>query len=235
MAGPERKQIRRSERIALAVSLLLRTALLFAAAYAPFKGRWSDLFIIFLTLFLTFLPSILKKSVRLVLPTELELVFVAFVFAAIFLGEVQRFYRLLWWWDVFVHALSGLNLGFAGFAILYVVIQQDRVAASPLLSAVFSFSFALALGALWEIYEFAMDSLFGLNMQKSGLVDTMGDLIVDAAAALLASLSGYFYLKDNRGAFLKRMLESLIEENPPKPGVPEPGGGGQGGSPPPGK
>ena len=47
----------------------------------------------------------------------------------------------------------------------------------------FAFTFALALGNVWEIFEFGMDRLFGLTMQKpmagdpSGLTDTMWDLI----------------------------------------------------------
>jgi hypothetical protein len=78
----------------------------------------------------------------------------------------------------------------------------------------FSFCFALAIGALWEIYEFAMDSIFGLNMQKSGLVDTMWDLVVDAGGAFVASLIGYFYIKLDRGPLIKRILRKLLEKNP---------------------
>jgi len=47
-----------------------------------------------------------------------------------------------------------------------------------------------SIGALWEVFEFGMDQIFGMNMQKSGLVDTMGDLIVDAIGAGLAAMSG---------------------------------------------
>lgn len=59
-----------------------------------------------------------------------------------------------------------------------------------------------------------MDSLFRLNMQKSGLVDTMWDLIVDAGGALLASIIGYFYIKRSKGPLLKRILGKFFEKNP---------------------
>ena len=61
---------------------------------------------------------------------------------------------------------------------------------SPVFIAVFAFCFALALGAVWEIYEFTMDSVFGTNMQKymldngtaligqAALQDTMKDISV---------------------------------------------------------
>ena len=40
-----------------------------------------------------------------------------------------------------------------------------------------------------------MDSFFGLNMQKSGLTDTMWDLIITAVGACVASVPGYLYLR----------------------------------------
>ena len=44
-----------------------------------------------------------------------------------------------------------------------------------------TFLMAFGLGVvshvLWEIFEYAMDTLFGFNMMKSGLPDTMGDFI----------------------------------------------------------
>jgi hypothetical protein len=49
----------------------------------------------------------------------------------------------------------------------------------------------------WEIFEFSMDQIFGLNMQKpmlgdpSGLTDTMWDMIVNLIGAAIVSLSGW--------------------------------------------
>jgi uncharacterized membrane protein YjdF len=60
---------------------------------------------------------------------------------------------------------------------------------NPGFVALFAFVFAIALGTLWEIFEFAMDQIFGLEMQKpmfgdpSGLTDTMWDMIVNAIGA----------------------------------------------------
>jgi hypothetical protein len=80
--------------------------------------------------------------------------------------------------------------------------------------ALFAFMFALGLGALWEIFEFAMDSIFGLNMQKSGLVDTMWDLIVDTVGALIIALLGFSYLSKARNvSFLERWIARFIQDN----------------------
>ena len=76
--------------------------------------------------------------------------------------------------------------------------------------ALFSFSFAIAIGVVWEIFEFFMDISFGLNMQKSGLIDTMGDLIVDSLGALLASGIGYFYLRIKHTLVFKDVVMGML-------------------------
>lgn len=203
-----------TERIELIISGILRLSLIVAGVFAITGGKLSDLFGISLTLFLTFLPAIIGRSLRITLPTELEFVFVLFVYAANFMGDIRGYFTLYWWWDILLHSVSGLYLGFIGFIMLYVIYRWKHIAASPFLIALFSFSFALAIGALWEIFEFVMDSLFGSNMQKSGLIDTMWDLIVDAGGALSASVIGYFYIKRSKGPLLKRILNKFFEKNP---------------------
>ena len=59
-----------------------------------------------------------------------------------------------------------------------------------------------------------MDQIFGLNMQKSGLIDTMWDLIVDSIGALLTSLVGYFYIRGKKLPLFTRFLQKFSKENP---------------------
>ena len=58
-----------------------------------------------------------------------------------------------------------------------------------------------------------MDQLFGLNMQKSGLPDTMGDLIIDACGAALASGAGYLYLRGGSGGFFGSLIRQFVAVN----------------------
>jgi len=53
-----------------------------------------------------------------------------------------------------------------------------------------------------------------LNMQKSGLVDTMWDLIVDSVGALFTSVSGFMYIKAGKTHILSRLLRRFMEKNP---------------------
>ena len=81
--------------------------------------------------------------------------------------------------------------------------------------------FAVGIGALWEIFEFSMDSHFNLDMQKemlgdpSGLTDTMWDLIVDTLGALVIAILGYGYVKTAKNeSFLERWIKAFVENNP---------------------
>jgi len=202
------------DKIQLIVSWIIRVSLAFAIISSAIKGSWLTLFISSLTLFLTFLPAIIERNYKICLPTEFQLILVIFIYTSIFLGQVHNYYTRYWWWDIVLHTSSGLALGFVGFLILFVLYEQDVIRARPIFVAIFSFSFALAMGAVWEIFEFSMDSIFGTFMQRGSLSDTMWDLIVDAAGALVTSIFGYFYLKGGKSRIFRRFLVRFINENP---------------------
>lgn len=165
------------------------------------------------------LPSIVAKHFKLEIPSMMLILFVLFLYCAVYLGEVQDFYYKVSNWDVILHCFSGGMLGALGFSIVALFNQSDRIPVnlSPLFIAFFAFCFAMMLGAMWEIYEFTIDGLMQLNMQKyalesgaalvgrAALVDTMEDLIVDAAGALVIAVVGYISTKYKTG-----WLESLL-------------------------
>ncbi|RMF06235.1 hypothetical protein D6764_02620 [Candidatus Woesearchaeota archaeon] len=209
-----------SKRVILALTFALRAVLLFASLAFLLHQKWFPLFLSLLSVFLTFFPSILQRRFGVYLPTELEISVVLFVYASLFLGEIKAYYFKFWWWDLMLHSLSSIILGFAGFIIIFSLWRNSRIAVSPFMFSLFSFSFSVSIGALWEIFEFAMDFYFGTNMQKSGLVDTMTDLIVDALGALFVSLLAYLYVSNSKvPGFFERMVRNFIEKNPSLFGV----------------
>jgi hypothetical protein len=165
----------------------------------------------------TFMPLMVARYFHLRVPLAFDTIAVVFIYMSLFLGEVQDFYAKFWWWDLALHASSGFLLGITGFLLVYLL-NQDKKAnmhLSPGFIALFAFTFSQGLGSLWEIFEFAMDQVFGVNMQKSGLVDTMWDLIINASAAATISMLGYGYLKSPAvDSFLERMIDQVVRENP---------------------
>jgi len=202
------------EKIEISVAYALSISLLFVIIRAIFYQQWTLLFISTTTLCLFYLPVMVAKRLRIHLPVEMEFVIVVFIYGALFLGEIQNYYLTIWWWDLFIHTFSGIGFGFMGFIILYTLYTHQRVKASPTLISLFSFCFAVAIGAMWEIFEYAMDNIFGLNMQKSGLVDTMWDLIINSFGAFITSLSGFFYIKRGKAQLFSRLVRKFIEKNP---------------------
>lgn len=166
-----------------------------------------------LGLVIMFLPSMIEKRWKINIPGFMHIVFVFFLYAAIYLGEVRDFYYQVPHWDTILHTFSGAMIGALGFSVVKLLNDSDKVQInlSPLFVAIFAFSFALAIGALWEVYEFSFDGLLGLNMQKfalengtllvgrAAISDTMKDLVVDAVGALGTSIMGYISLKFKKG------------------------------------
>lgn len=192
---------------------LIRISLIIAIATATINNRYTTLFVATLSFILTFVPYLFKKRYHIYLPVEFEVTVILFIYGSLYLGEVHGYYELYWWWDILLHTSSAIAFGFIGFAILYILYSGKKISGNPAWIAIFSFCFAMAIGCLWEIYEFGMDQLFGFNMQKSGLIDTMWDLIIDGLGALIASISGYFYMKKRHIFLFGRALRKFEEEN----------------------
>lgn len=204
------------QRLHRRVTLVLQLALVVGIGLEVSAGQWLNVATTTAVLALTLLPMVLGRRFNVFVPPELEVLALLFVFAALFLGEVRGYYVRFWWWDLVLHSASGFLLGIVGFLLVYVLNEKEDLALhmKPAFVALFAFMFSVGLGALWEIFEFVMDSLFHLNMQKSGLVDTMWDLIVDAAGALVIATLGYGYLRKARNiSFLERWIARFIQAN----------------------
>ena len=176
-------------------------------------GRWALAFVSFATLGLSLLPPLLASRWSLTLPLPFLVATTLFFFASLFLGEAFDFYERVWWWDLALHGSAAVGFGLTGFLLVFMLFEGDRFAAPPSAIAAITFCVAMTLGAMWEILEYGMDVTFGLNMQKSGLDDTMGDLIVNAIGGLLASVTGYIYLVNNSAGWLGRRLSQFIKIN----------------------
>jgi hypothetical protein len=199
------KGMRRARRIKIWISVIFRTLLVLAGAVAILEQNWMSLAMLFITLFLTFLPSIIEKEFKFDLPSEFEVAILILICGSLYLGEIHAFYYKIWWWDIFLHGFSGITIGAIGFTLIYILNRHTNVAMSlsHTFVAIFAFCFAMSIGALWEIFEYIMDVTFGLNMQKSGLNDTMGDLMITAVCGFFVSVVGYFYMEKDMRPFLR--------------------------------
>ena len=180
-----------------------------------------------LMMFLTFLPDILHRIIHIKIPHLMEVIFVAFCFCALILGDVADFYGKFGWWDSLEHGMSGVLLGILGYAIIntFNSVEGNKLKFSPVFVSLWVICFALAMGAVWEILEYVTDGLFGLNSQQylttpgtfdkavpleghEALRDTMEDLMLDFAGSVIISIIGYFDLKKQRKGIANLTLDT---------------------------
>lgn len=102
--------------------------------------------------------------------------------------------------DLISHFLAGVLTAYFAYDFAFLI-QGKKGRLSPALASMFSLGFSVAVCVGWEFYEFTMDRLYGLHLQRSlptsdsGLVDTMVDLILGVAGALISML--YISFKRN--------------------------------------
>lgn len=208
-------RLRSTEKMLTALFVFLRLSIVVSIIWAFMVGNWEAFFINIIAIVLTFIPHAIERQYKVTLPIEFHLVIVLFIYLSMFLGETLDAYERFFWWDAMLHTVSGVVLSFAGFMILYILYVQKKLIASPFIFAFFTFSVGLAFGGVWEIFEFGVDSLFGTNMQKNGLSDTMWDLIVDAIGALAMSFAAYNVIRTgDRKGLVQRSLDRFFDDNP---------------------
>lgn len=181
------------------------------------QGRYQAAIEVAIILCITFIPLLLGQRFQVKIPHEFESLAAVFVYMSLFLAKVQGYYARFWWWDIVLHIGSRFLLEILGFLLAYALNEKEDIELDlhPKFIAFFAVIFAMGMGAVWEIFEFSMDQLFGMNMQKSGIVDTMRDLIVDGVGALIISILGWGFLKTReRHSFLEKWIDSFIEKNP---------------------
>ena len=155
-----------------------------------------------------FIPVILDKGVNVRIPHAMEITFVAFCFSSLVLGDLFDFYGKFRWWDMILHGISGVMLGILGYEIISAFINSEkcRTPVSPFFISIWVICFALAIGAMWEIWEYMADGIFGLNSQeyltssgtfdestplqgRNALTDTMEDIILDFLGAAMIGVT----------------------------------------------
>jgi VanZ family protein len=203
------------DRVELAIALVLQMGILVVTVSAFFQGRWLGAFSGVVVLLLTSAPAMIERRLKLTLPVEFTLINCVILYASFALGEAQDFYEKIWWWDLALHGLSALTMGMIGFLCIYVFYMTHRIDIAAGWIATITFALAVSVGTIWEVFEFLADQYLGLNMQKSGLVDTMTDLMINATGAALAALLGYFYVRDQDSLFARRVLRAWEKRRHP--------------------
>ena len=136
------------------------------------EGKIENALLCILTLILLTLPVIVQKKFKIVLPVGLEITLYLFIFSAIVLGSVYNFYSIIKEWDKILHVFTGIITAFFGLGLVNILNRKNKKTEfSPLFVCFFAFCFTLAVGVIWEFYEYSMDSFFGQDAQRDTIVN----------------------------------------------------------------
>lgn len=176
------QRIKEKKGIAL-VYFILRLSVVLIMIAQFFNGNFQNVFLCVLTLILFLLPAFIEHRLNIDVPDTLEVIILLFIYAAEILGEIRAFYIAFPYWDTMLHTLNGFLCAAIGFSLVDILNREERVSLSlsPFFMAVTAFCFSMTVGVLWEFFEFFMDQVFMLDMQKDWVVGTISSVMLDPA------------------------------------------------------
>lgn len=157
---------------------------------------------------------VFQRKLKVRIPDFIAVIVYLFIFIHFILGEIYRFYDHYILFDKILHTTGGAIIAFIGFSVVlsFTNLESKKVKLSPFFIVVFSFCFALSIEYIWELVEYAVDSVSyeiagfagASNMQRwkdgivsmnpdgtyvtdavrgSGLKDSMMDMLVNIIGA----------------------------------------------------
>ncbi len=171
----------REHKSSFIVYVVLRVLVILMMILQIFNRNYENVFLCALTLILLVMPSFIQVRLKIELPTALEIIILFFIFAAEILGEIQSYYIRFPFWDTVLHTMNGFLAAAIGFALVDILNRTKKISfqLSPAFMAVVAFCFSMTIGVIWEFFEFGMDRIFGLDMQKDTIVNSIHSVMLD--------------------------------------------------------
>ena len=171
----------REHKSSFIVYVVLRVLVILMMILQIFNRNYENVFLCALTLILLVIPSFIQVRLKIELPTALEIIILFFIFAAEILGEIQSYYIRFPFWVTVLHTMNGFLAAAIGFALVDILNRSKRISfqLSPAYMAVVAFCFSMTIGVIWEFFEFGMDTIFGLDMQKDTIVSSIHSVMLD--------------------------------------------------------
>jgi len=172
----------RENRKTFLVYSVLRILVIIVMVLQLFNQNYENAFLCVLTLGLMIVPSVLQVTFKVEFPSGLEIIVLLFIFAAEILGEISSFYIYFPHWDTILHTLNGFLCAALGVSLVEILNNDKRIPfqMSPFFMAMVSFCFSMTVGVLWEFFEFGMDTIFLLDMQKDTVINQISTTYLDS-------------------------------------------------------
>lgn len=190
--------------------IALRIIILGWGVYGLFHGSVVEfleaIFAIIFTHLWDFFQIFGKKSFIIEVEASTQTMLSLFIFIAVCIGSTLNNRTTFEHFDIVTHCASGVLSAWFGYDFANIIYRK-RGDLGPAMSSLFSLAFALSIAVGWEIYEFSMDKLYGMTLQK-GNTDTMVDFISCAIGAVVTMLFVAFL----RNGIIGKNKEQVKEE-----------------------
>ena len=166
----------------VAVYVILRLLVVLIIVNQALNGNYENVFYGLIALLLFMLPSYFEHRFIIDIPDTLEVIILIFIFAAEILGEIGAYYQKVPFWDTMLHTVTGFLTGAIGFSLVSLLNREtDSFNLSPFYLAFVSLCFSMFIGVMWEFFEFFMDQVFQLDMQKDTVIHSFSSVMLDPA------------------------------------------------------
>ena len=180
--------------LAFLFQALIALNMIYAFTLGDFTAGFSALFMFVLTL----VPYWVAK--------KLDIEFPWFVYFLIALslwfhtaGYIQGYYVTYYpYYDKVAHLASGIAVALVGFLGVVFIDRYWKMNLREHFIVGFTLILGLAMAASWEIYEFAIDTLFGGSLagkMQVDNVDTMLDMITVLAGSIIVAVLAVLWFK----------------------------------------
>ena len=181
------------------LTYIMQALIIVTAIYSFHIGYYAGTFFGFVAVGLSLIPTLVHRKIHIVVPWEVTFLIALTLFLHIAGYSYYWYVDFYPYYDKFAHLVASMTVALLGFlAVLILMRVSNNLQFERWHIFFFIVIFTLAFGAIWEIWEFTLDSLVGTYLTKplqQGNTDTMLDLITDFGGGIIIAFLGTLYLK----------------------------------------
>lgn len=165
--------------------LIISIICLFICVSTGIKVKFTTLVLLLFGSLIPLLIPLINRLFKLKIPFTLNLFITIHLILSICFGTTLGLYNKFFGWDLLVHGLFGA----IGIYAILVIFKDDRI-----LPLILSSLTILGLGAIWELFEYTVDSVLDTDIQRVGeslrmnklpQANTMEDLLITIISSLV--------------------------------------------------
>jgi uncharacterized membrane protein YjdF len=199
------------------LTYIMQALIVLTSIYSFHIGYYAGTFFGLVAVGLSLIPTLVHRKIHIVVPWEVTFLIALALFLHIGGYSYHWYVDLYPYYDKVAHLVASMTIALLGFLAVLILMRVSTCLQFERWQIFFFIViFTLAFGAIWEIWEFTMDTLAGAYLTKPlqhSNADTMIDLITDLCGGIIVAVLGTFYLKRKSATdWADLLLEPGFEE-----------------------